>query len=123
MRRLGTTVAFIVLSLLTLGAGAAAAVFPLVANWDQYFSVQPDPAAGGRATGTIQNVSGFGATRIRLLVDALDGAGQSVDQRVVWLGVDLPAGAQAHFAAPVPAAASYRVRVFAFELELTGGPR
>jgi hypothetical protein len=41
----------------------------------------------------------------------------------VWLGSDLPAGTEAQVDLPVTPAASYRVRVFAFDLDLAAGPR
>jgi hypothetical protein len=124
MRVLSTTVAFASLVLVTFGIGAAQPLSPLVAEWDQFFSVQPQPVMGdGRSVATIWNTSGFGARRIQLLVEALDGSGRPVNQRVVWLGSDLPAGVYARVETPMPIAASYRVRVFAFNLEMTGGPR
>jgi hypothetical protein len=102
---------------------AAQPVSPLIANWDQFFTVQSESEGGGRSLSTISNTSGYGASRIQLLVEALDAGGQPVSQRVVWLGTDLPAGTRTYFETPVPAAASYRVRVFAFDLDLTSGPR
>jgi len=126
MRALRTTVVILVLMLLTVSAGAAPPLAPLVAEWDQYFSVHSRPVMrDGRSvgSGTVWNVSGWGARRIQLLVEGLDENGQPVSQRVVWLGADLPAGAHAYFEAPLPSSASYRVRVFAFNFETTGGPR
>jgi hypothetical protein len=140
MRTVNATVVLLSLLWVTVSAGAAQPLSPLVAEWDQYFSVQSQPALGdGRSVGSgvIWNTSGWGARRIQLLVEAVDGSGQATDQRVVWLGADLPAGAHAYFetplpasatplpasATPLPASASYRVRVFAFNLENTGGPR
>ena len=124
MRAVTTTVALVSLMLVAIGAGAAQPLSPLVADWDQFFSVQSQPTLrDGRSVGTIRNISGWGARRIQLLVEALDGNGRTVDQRVVWLGSDLPAGAHAYFEAPMPASASYRVRVFAFNLEMNSGPR
>ena len=124
MRVPGMTVALASLVLLTFGAGAAQPVSPLVTDWDRFFTVQSSPVTvGGRSVATIWNTSGWGASRIQLLVEALDAGGQPVSQRVIWLGTDLPAGTRTHFEAPVPAAASYRVRVFAFDLDLTSGPR
>lgn len=123
MRVLGMTVALASLVLVTFGPGAAQPVSPLVADWDQFFTVQSQPVMGGRSVATVWNSSGWGASRIQMLVEALDAGGQPVSQRVTWLGTDLPAGTRTVFEAAVPAAASYRIRVFAFELDLTSGPR
>ena len=126
MRALRTTVVILALMLVTVSTGAAQPLAPLVAGWDQYFSVHSRPAMrDGRSvgSGTIWNVSGWGARRIQLLVEGLDDNGQPVSQRLVWLGADLPAGAHAYFEAPLPASTSYRVRVFAFNLETNAGPR
>jgi hypothetical protein len=123
MRVLRTTVALVALSLLPFGAGTAQPLSPLVVNWDQYFTVQQQSVREGRAGATVWNTSGWNAQRIQVLVEALDGAGQIRDQRVVWLGSDLPAGTRAHLDMPMSPAASYRVRVFAFNLDLSSGPR
>jgi hypothetical protein len=112
--------------LLTVSAGAAQPLVPLIAEWDRYFTVRTGTAGrDGRSTGgaTVWNTSDWGAQRIQLLVESLDGSGQTVAQRVVWLGSDLPPGAHAYVAAPMPASASYRVRVFAFNLDTSAGPR
>jgi hypothetical protein len=42
---------------------------------------------------------------------------------VVWLGSDLAAGSHADIDVQMSPAASYRVRVFAFDLDLAAGPR
>jgi hypothetical protein len=118
MRTLRT--AFAVLSLIvgTLSAAGAQSLSPLVVDWAQYFRVESRSVSrGGRSmvAGTVWNTSTWGAKRIQLLVDALDGNGQVVKQQVIWLGVDLAAGTHADFEVPMPASASYRVSVFAFD--------
>ena len=123
MRVLGMSVVVASMVLLAFGVGAAQPVAPLVTDWDQFFTVESQPVTAGRSAATVWNRSGWGASRIQLLVEGLDPAGQPVSQRVMWLGTDLPAGTSTHFETPMPAAASYRVRVFAFDLDLTSGPR
>jgi hypothetical protein len=126
MRVARTIIACLVLVLAAASSGAAQSLSPLVAEWDEYFSIHSRPAVrNGRpvSSGTIWNVSGWGARRIQLLVEGLDDTGRPVSQRVVWLGADLPAGAHAYFEAPLPSSTSYRVRVFAFNLETNAGPR
>jgi hypothetical protein len=108
----------LVLTLATASGQAAQPLSPLVGNWDQYFRVDASPTArDGRAvvSGNVWNISDWRADRIQLLVEGLDATGQPVTQRVVWLGSDLSAGMHAFFEVPVPAAASYRVSVFAFD--------
>jgi hypothetical protein len=110
-------VALLALSLVTVAVGAAQPLTPLVVDWQQYFTVEQRPGAA-----TIWNTSGWNAQRIQLLIEALDGAGQPTTQQVVWLGSDLPAGTHADVDMPV-SPAPYRVRVFAFNLDLSAGPR
>jgi hypothetical protein len=119
MRALTTTLTLIGL-VLAMTAEAAAPLTPLVAGWESFFTVQ---TVGTGSAGVIRNTSDWSAQRIQLLVERLDAAGQPLDQRVMWLGADLPAGAHAYFDAALPPSASYRVRVFAFILETTAGPR
>jgi len=123
MRRLRTTVALIAFSLLPLGVGAAQPLAPLVVDWDRYFVVQPQPGMVQGRTVTIWNTSLWNASNIQLLVETLDGGGQPTAQRVVWLGSDLPAGNHASVDLPASATAPYRVRVFAFVLDMAAGPR
>jgi hypothetical protein len=123
MRALRTTVALVALSLLPLTAGTTQPLSPLIVNWEQYFTVQQQSVRDGRAAATVWNTSGWNAQRIQVLVEALDGAGQARDQRVVWLGSDLPAGTHAHVDMSMSPGASYRVSVFAFNLDLSSGPR
>jgi len=58
----------------------------------------------------------YGMTRVQLLVEALDSQGAVIRQTVNWLGDDLGASTRTFFEVPAPGpAASYRVRVFAFD--------
>jgi hypothetical protein len=88
-------------------------------NWASSFTIESQATPqDGRALvwGTVTNTSGWRARRIQLLVEGLDATGQVVSQRVVWLGVDVPASSHAYFEVPVaPTSASYRVQVFAFD--------
>lgn len=111
---------FMLLSLIvgTLSVAGAQTLSPLVVDWAQYFRVESQPVSrDGRSivTGTVWNTALWDAKRIQLLVEALDGDGRAVNQQVIWLGVNLAAGTHADFEAPMPAAASYRVSVFAFD--------
>jgi hypothetical protein len=118
MRTLKTAFVLLSLSVGTLSAAGAQSLSPLVVDWAQYFRVESQSVSrGGRfvVTGTVWNTSTWGAKRIQLLVDALDGNGRVVNQQVIWLGVDLAAGTHADFEVPMPPSASYRVSVFAFD--------
>jgi hypothetical protein len=112
--------ALVLLALVTMTVSVAVAqpLRPLVVDWEQYFRIESEPTVrNGRPVvkGRVWNTTTWGAKRIQLLVDAVDANGQVVDQRVVWLGIDLAAGTHAYFEVPMPPAPSYRVSVFAFD--------
>lgn len=118
MRTLRTTAVVFSLLISTVSGVPAQPLRPLVVDWEQYFRVESQPVSrDGRSvvTGTLWNTTTWGAKRIQLLVEALDASDQAVNQRVVWLGVDLTAGSHAYFEVPMPPSASYRVSVFAFD--------
>jgi len=107
-------------ALLTMAASAPAAerLYPLVSDWEQHFRVESQTTMReGKAlvTGTVWNTTNWGAKRIQLLVEDVDTGGTPVTQRVVWLGIDLPAGTHGYFEVPMPAASGYRVSVFSFD--------
>jgi hypothetical protein len=104
--------------LLAASGEARELLHPLVSDWDQHFRVESQATMReGKAfvTGTLWNTTNWGAKRIQLLVEGVDAGGTPVAQRVVWLGVDLPAGTHGYFEVPMPAATAYRVSVFAFD--------
>jgi len=107
------------LALVALVAPAArAGVAWSQATLDQYFRVQWDatPADGGVAvSGTVTNVGSGPAHRMQVAVERLDTAGAVVGSTTAWVVGDIPAGQRGYFTARVPAAASYRVRVLAFD--------
>jgi hypothetical protein len=100
---------------------APASLSPLVVDWQRYFTINWQVTQkNGRSlvAGTVLNTSTCGAKRVQLLIDALNSSGGLIDQRVVWLGLDLNAGGHAYFEAPTTAsAASHKVSVFAFEVK------
>ena len=109
----------VVLALLTTTLSATAALLqPRVVDWPQYFRIESESSAqGGRTVvkGSVWNTANWSTKRIQLLVDAVDAGGQVVNQKVVWLGVDLAPGTHAAFEVPMPTSPAYRVSVFAFE--------
>ena len=74
-------------------------------------------------SGRVENKYGEAATRVQLLVDALDAKGKVITQKVTWLGDDIPASNSTYFEVPVEAASNYRVSVFAYDWIETDGPR
>jgi hypothetical protein len=118
MGALRTTVVVALVLLAATLSVAAEPLRPLVVDWEQYFRVESRAVTrDGRVlvTGTLWNTTTWGARRIQLLVEGLDAGGQVVNQQVVWLGVNLNAGAHAYFEVPMPVSPSYRVSVFAFD--------
>jgi hypothetical protein len=97
---------------------ASELLYPLVSDWEQHFRIESQVSTrDGKSvvSGTLWNTTNWGAKRIQLLVDGLDTSGTPVSQRVVWLGIDLPAGTHGYFEIPVPSSPAYRVSVFAFD--------
>ena len=117
-------------SALLLCAGAAMAqgparLMPLVVDGERYFTLQwqaADDRGLPHVQGVIRNEFGFGARKVRLLVDSLDQAGAVTDQTLVYVPGEILPGSQYYFDTRVRArAASYRVLVFQYEWIQAGG--
>lgn len=119
MRVVKAGIFLLVLLAMTTRPRAAEPLYPLVTGWEQWFRIDSQatalPDRNYAVSGTVWNTSGWSLERIQLLVEGLDASGKPVSQRVVWLGPDLPKGTHAYFEVPMPASASYRVSVFAFD--------
>ena len=118
MRTLNAVVVVLTLLATTLSATAAPPLQSLAVDWPQYFRIESESSArDGRTVvkGNVWNTANWSTKRIQLLLDALDASGQVVNQRVVWLGIDLAPGTHAAFEVPMPASSGYRVSVFAFD--------
>jgi hypothetical protein len=106
-------------------AEGAAVLTPLVLEGERYFTLQwraADTHGRPEVHGVVVNEFGFGARKIRLLVDSLDANGAVTAQTIVYLPFDLTPGSRSYFEAPVPArAASYRVSLFQWEWIQAGG--
>jgi hypothetical protein len=116
------------LALLAMAPGrrvAAKSLEPLEADGEQVFRLTWEVTERrGRplVLGRIENVSDYETSRIQLLVDQLDASGRMTTQKVAWVGVDVKPGDHAFFDVPVPdRAATYRVRVYAFNRKLSCG--
>jgi len=116
------TVGLVALLGVTCRAMAAAPLSPLATDWEHYFSIDWQAIEkNGRPVlrGKVLNTTTCGAKRIQLLIDGLGSSGQVIDQRVVWLGIDLTPGSHAYFEAPAAqGAAAHRVSVFAFDTKM-----
>ena len=117
MRAIKTVVVVLTLLATTMSV-TAAPLQSLTVDWPQYFRIESESSArDGRTVvkGSVWNTANWSTKRIQLLVDAVDAGGQVVNQKVIWLGVDLAPGTHAAFEVPMPASSAYRVSVFAFE--------
>lgn len=108
---------------LTLCAGCASSaptgpLEPLVSGWEQHAAIeyQATPRGDGAVVwGYLQTGSPYTFHRIRVLADALDAADRVIAQRVAWVPGTLGWPSRLYFEVPMPAAASYRVRVFSWD--------
>jgi hypothetical protein len=111
------------LAVLTVAAGCASAapsgpLQPLVVGWEQHATVQyqATPRGDGAVVwGYLQTSSPYTFHRIRVLVDALDASNQLIAQQVAWVPGNLGWPTRLYFEVPMPAAPSYRVRVFSWD--------
>jgi len=103
---------------------ASRTLHPLNLGWEQQLSLTWE--AGERrghliVSGYVNNTSPYDLTNVRLLVEALDEAGQVVDQRVGWALGELRGSGRLYFEVPIAPAPRYRVRVFSYDrLESAG---
>src|SRR5262245_12611848 len=72
-------------------AQGPARLTPLVVDGDRFFRLEWHAADDGRPVvyGSIRNEFGFGAQKVRLLVDSLDAAGAITGQTLVYVQGDL----------------------------------
>jgi hypothetical protein len=120
----------VTVSALLLLAGSAvthgaARLTPLVVDGERFFTLEwhaADVKGRPQVYGTIRNEFGFGARKVRLLVDSLDAGGAVTGQTLVYVPGELLPGSRYYFETPVPApAAGYRVLVFQYEWIQAGG--
>ena len=110
----------VVLSGCTAGGGYAVSVADrttLTYGWEEHFgltwTVDSEPGQTRTVHGRVSALSGGGADRMRLLVQALDDSGRPVAQQILWLPDGVPGGAGTYFEVHgLPAAAQYRVTVW-----------
>jgi hypothetical protein len=103
---------------LPAGAWDSGLLQPLMWGWEQLFEVEYGPGEyhGQPAVeGYVINVSHYGYTRIRILIDALDAGGHVIAQRVAYLPGGIGGGDEVFFQVPAPPAPAYRVQVFDYD--------
>jgi hypothetical protein len=124
MGRMLAVLGFGALVLWTAGGGAAAELQPQMLGWERLFTVSWQPAEyRGQPVveGYVTNISPYETTQIRVLVESLDGAGQTTAQRVAWVPGDLGGGGRLFFQVPAAPAPAYRVSVFSYDRRESNG--
>jgi hypothetical protein len=104
--------------------GPAGPLTPLVLGTEQHVAIEwhAEPSPGSTLVrGYVVNHSPYTFDRVRVLVDALDAAGQIIGQRIVWAPGLLGSWGRNYFEAPMVPTPTYRVRVFAYDRIETGG--
>ena len=103
--------------------GSAAELKPLMAGWEQHLTVTWEPAEnrGKRVLqGYVNNISPYTFRAVRILVETLDGAGETTSQRVAWVPGDMQGATRLFFEVPVAPSPTYRVRVFSYDRQEFG---
>jgi hypothetical protein len=94
----------------------------LAGGWQRIFTLEWQADQGkGRPTiaGYVTNISSYQIENVQLLIEAVDGAGQVVNQSVMRVRGDMGGASRLFFEFPVRAAPSYRVEIFSYDrLEL-----
>jgi hypothetical protein len=104
----------------TMGAGSlqpSATTTTAIQGWERYLQIEMAQAQpGGRVEGYVSSHYGTMLINVQLLAQALDANGNVLGQKVEWLGNSVPPLQRVYFRIPgLPAAAQYRVSVWAFD--------
>ena len=97
---------------------ATAELKPLMAGWEQYFTVtwEPTQVKGKQVLqGYVNNTSSYDVMNIRILVETLDTAGATTSQRVAYVPGQMNGASRLFFEVAVASAPTYRVRVFSYD--------
>ena len=117
MRGVGVALGLAAVVLMTTG-GAAATSYSQE-SLDQRFRIEFQVTPGPSRpviSGYVYNLySGLSADRMQLSIERLDAAGQVIGRSTRWVLGGVPPASRAYFSAPVEPAASYRVRIIAFD--------
>jgi len=113
-------VAALVAPLLLLASTALAASNYAPGSLDPYFTIDwklvPGPR-GENIEGFVYNKANQPTDRMRLSIEALDGAGQIVGRSTTWVMGGVPPNNRTWFTTPAPAsrAATYRIEILSFD--------
>jgi hypothetical protein len=126
MRHGRVTLAAIAVALTAAGAaGAQDTGFGGGPPETRYFRIESEVTAGRRGPeveGHVYNLYDVGAMRVRLRVEAFDGAGRPLETRLLYVPLDVPPRGRAYFRASLPpGAAAVRVGVLNFDWVPRGG--
>jgi hypothetical protein len=114
----GVLVTLLVAVTLMPVAGEGQKLRSLAGGWQRIFTLewQADQRKGRpMIAGYVTNISSYQIDNVQLLVEAVDGAGQVVNQSVMRVRGDMGGGSRLFFEFPVPAAPSYRVEIFSYD--------
>ena len=113
-------VAALLAPLLLLASTALARSNYAPGSLDPYFTIDwklvPGPR-GENIEGFVYNKANQPTDRMRLSIEALDGAGQIVGRSTTWVLGGVPPNNRTWFTSPAPAsrAASYRIEILSFD--------
>jgi hypothetical protein len=98
------------------GLTPSSSVTTAVQGWESWLRLEWTPPTGGVIDGYVYSMKGSPVINVSLLAQALDANGNVVGQKLEWVPGVVPALHRTYFRIPnVPAAAQYRVTVWAFE--------
>jgi hypothetical protein len=88
-----------------------------IVGWERYLQIEmAQLQPSGRVEGYVSSRYGTMLVNVQLLAQALDANGNVVGQKLAWLGTPVPPLQSVYFQVPgMPAAAQYRVSVWAFD--------
>jgi hypothetical protein len=109
---LGTAIALLASAAPMTGPARAAEIYA-PETLDRYFKLEWS-RAGGSVNGYVYNAGNRRAAHMILLVEGLDGSGNTVNKTTTWVR-DVPPNNRAFFEVAVPTAAAYRVSVQSFD--------
>ena len=112
-------------TLLLMAPMTAVAQSYAIQGVERYLRVESSTSQGRRGpvvSGYVYNLYGHPADRVRLVIEAVDGAGTVTASTFVYVLGQVPVDGRAYFESPAPAASgTYRVRVLSFEPTARGG--
>jgi len=102
----------------TMPTSPAHELRPHAVGWERFFGIDwrsAERKGQPIVSGIVHNRYGATATRMQLLVEALNDNGKVIDRKIIWLGDSVAPFNSASFETPVARAAKYRVSVFAYD--------